>query len=277
MYFGKSIDSVVRLIYGMDMTQRHQRDKTSRKRLIGIVGACVIVVIVVLVISLSGRSSAVNFPDPNLEAAIREALNKPSGAIHASELAGLANLTASDSGIEYLSGLQYCTNLTELDLWHNQISDISPLGNLTNLTYLELGDNGISDISPLANLTNLMYLYLYSNEIGDIFSIGNLTNLKSLSLQYNQVDDISPLASLTGLTELDLWSNQISDITPLANLTDLTLLYLPRNQISDVSPLVDNEGLLGGAEVYLLGNPLSADSINIYIPQLRARGVTVNY
>jgi len=29
--------------------------------------------------------------------------------------------------------------------------------------------------------------------------------------------------------------------------------------------------------VVLLGNPLSPDSINIYIPQLEARGVTVYY
>jgi len=38
---------------------------------------------------------------------------------------------------------------------------------------------------------------------------------------------------------------------------------------------VDNEGLSEGDRVYLMGNPLSSDSINIYIPQLRARGVTV--
>jgi Leucine-rich repeat (LRR) protein len=261
----------------MDMTRRYQKGRTSRKKLMGIVAACITVVAVVLVISLSGRGAVVTFPDPNLETAIREALNKPSGALRVSELAGLANLTASDSGIEDLSGLQYCTNLTDLDLWHNQISDISPLGNLTKLTYLELGDNGISDISPLGNLTNLKYLYLYSNEIGDIISVANLTNLTSLSLQYNQVNDISPLAKLTNLIALDLWRNQISDISPLANLTSLTYLYLQRNQISDISPLLDNEGFLWGAEVYLSGNPLSSDSIGMYIPQLQARGVTVSY
>ncbi|HXZ29697.1 MAG TPA: leucine-rich repeat domain-containing protein, partial [Dehalococcoidia bacterium] len=166
-----SIDSVVRLIYGMDMARRHQRDRKSsksRKKLIGIVAACIIVAAVVLVISLSGHGSVVTFPDPKLETAIRRALNKPSGPIHPAELAGLANITAPESGIEDLSGLQYCTSLTTVDLWHNQISDISPLGNLTSLTYLDLGDNGISDISPLGNLTNLEHLYLYSNQVSDI-------------------------------------------------------------------------------------------------------------
>jgi len=40
---------------------------------------------------------------------------------------------------------------------------------------------------------------------------------------------------------------------------------------------VDNEGLSAGDEVYLSGNPLSSDSIDIYLAELRARGVTVNY
>jgi len=41
--------------------------------------------------------------------------------------------------------------------------------------------------------------------------------------------------------------------------------------------LVQNEGLGTGDEVALNENPLSPDSINIYIPQLEARGVTVDY
>jgi len=40
---------------------------------------------------------------------------------------------------------------------------------------------------------------------------------------------------------------------------------------------VENEGLGTGDRVYLFDNPLSDDSINIYIPQLEARGVTVTY
>ncbi len=40
---------------------------------------------------------------------------------------------------------------------------------------------------------------------------------------------------------------------------------------------MDNEGLSANDEVYLSGNPLSPDSVNIYIPELEARGVTVVY
>lgn len=65
------------------MARGHEKDRTSRKsnkRLVVIVVPCIIVVTVVLVLSLSGRGSVVTVSDPNLETAIREALNKPSPA-----------------------------------------------------------------------------------------------------------------------------------------------------------------------------------------------------
>jgi hypothetical protein len=50
-----------------------------------------------------------------------------------------------------------------------------------------------------------------------------------------------------------------------------------QNPISDISPLVDNPGLGEGDDVILVNNPLSEESINVYIPELEARGVTVEY
>jgi hypothetical protein len=41
--------------------------------------------------------------------------------------------------------------------------------------------------------------------------------------------------------------------------------------------LIENVGLSDGDSVYLIDNPLSAESINDYIPQLEERGVTVFY
>jgi hypothetical protein len=283
------------------------------------------------------------FPDPNLEAAIREAIGKPTGDIYASDLEGLSSLTAVYGNITDLTGLEYCTGLEDLNLRSNQISDISPLVNLSSLHWLNLPMNEITDISPLANLASLDWLDISMNEISDISSLANLTNLTILLLFYNQIGDISPLGNLTSLThlglthnpvsgisplvnltnlnalgltgyriedisgivdltkltgleltggqisdisalaacsnltELYLYTNQISDISPLASLTNLTKLWLKGNQISDISPLVQNVGLGTGDVVNLESNPLSSDSINIYIPQLEARGVTVYY
>jgi Leucine-rich repeat (LRR) protein len=56
---------------------------------------------------------------------------------------------------------------------------------------------------------------------------------------------------MTKLQELRIWNNKISDMSPLAGLTNLKTLWI------------------------LNGNPLSEESMNTYIPQLKARGVQV--
>jgi len=201
-----------------------------------------------------GEEEAVYFPDPNLEAVIREATGKATGPIYPSDLEGLTSLHADQRNISELTGLEHCTSLTDLYLWVNQISDISPLSNLTNLTLLDLHSNQISDISPLANLTNLTLLDLDDNQISDISPLANLTSLTGLGLSGNQISDISPLSNFTNLIHLTLGGNQISDILALANLTNLAYLYLHFNQISDISPLANLTNL---TYLHLDGNQIS--------------------
>jgi len=146
---------------------------------------------------------------------------------------------------------------------------------LEGLTSLAASGRNISDLTGLECATSLTSLILHSNQISDISPLANLTSLEQLGLGDNQISDLSPLTNLTNLTWLNIGDNPISDISPLANLTNLTQLWLCNNQISDVSPLVENEGFATGDYVCLKGNPLSQDSLKIYIPQLEARGVRV--
>jgi Leucine-rich repeat (LRR) protein len=225
------------------------------KRLVTVVTAVALIAGLVGCGGSTPAGEAVTFPDPNLEAAVREVLNKPQGDIYASELARLRGLHAGGRDIQDLTGLEYCTKLENVNLPYNQISDLSPLANLTSLLALNLAENQIRDLFPLADLTKL----------------------QALALTQNQIDSIAPVVNLTSLSRLYLYSNQISDVSPLANLTNLTSVGITTNQISDILPLVQNEGLGTGDSVYLADNPLNSDSINIYIPELEARGVTVQY
>lgn len=173
------------------------------------------------------------FPDSNLEAAVRETINKPEGSIYLSDLFPVTTLVAMGRGISDLTGLEYCVNLQAL----------------------MISDNNISDLSPLASLTNLL----------------------TINLDANNISDISPLAGLTNLEELGLVQNNISDLSSLASLTNLRYLDLSENNISDISLLVENSGLSAGDYVDLRKNPFSATSVDVYIPQLIARGVEVIY
>jgi hypothetical protein len=84
-------------------------------------------------------------------------------------------------------------------------------------------------------------------------------------------------SDLKGLTSFSASERNISDLTGLEHCINLTELDLRWNQISDISLLVQNEGLSEGDAIYLWGNPLSWDSVNLCIPELRGRGVTVVY
>jgi hypothetical protein len=84
-------------------------------------------------------------------------------------------------------------------------------------------------------------------------------------------------SDLKGLISFAASEKNIADLTGLEHCTNLTELDLRGNEISDISPLVQNEGFGEGDAIYLQGNPLSWESVNIYIPELRGRGVTVVY
>ena len=171
-------------------------------------------------------SPLVEVPDPNLRAAVREALNLPHGVpLTQASMRQLTTLSAGDRQIESLTGLEYATNLTFLHLRRNRIEDISPLGNLMQLTELNLSKNSIVNVSPLENLIQLTKLYLEENRIVDVRPLKNLIQLTELYLRRNRIVDVRPLARLIKLESLDLLLNPITDYSSLNGLTLTNFLY----------------------------------------------------
>ena len=172
----------------------------------------------------------------------------------ATEELDLITYDNDENEIKNLQGIQFFTNLVELDALGNQISDINVLSSLTNLKWLNLGDNQISDISALSSLTNLTGLGLHDNQISDISALSSLTNLAGLTLHDNQISDISALSGMTKMEGLDLCNNQISSISALSGMTKLDSLYLYNNQISDIRAL---SALTNLTALGLTGNQIS--------------------
>ena len=227
-----------------------------------------------IVLGSAAFAQVVDIPDPNLRAAVREALNiahRPEVKLDASILRrDLRHLDAGHRGISDLTGLQHATSLASLRLHHNDISDLRALTPLVNLTSLRLHDNKINDLRPLANLTTLTTLLLDRNNITDINPLANLTQLTMLVLDDNDITDIMPLAKLTTLNTLLLANNNIADVTPLVNLVNLTRLVLQNNSITDISPL---ENLTNLEYLDTHNNPIfDPDSplVDIPDPNLRA-------
>ena len=74
----------------------------------------------------STQTDAIEFADANLEAAVREALDRPSGPLTAADLAALTVLDASDRGIESLAGLEHATALQDLALRRHVGNFVAP-------------------------------------------------------------------------------------------------------------------------------------------------------
>ena len=82
----------------------------------------------------------VYIPDANLGSAIRDALGKSRFApITTTDMASLTTLNASNRNIRDLTGLEFATNLTELDLIDNPLSSLS-----LNTHILALQERGVS-------------------------------------------------------------------------------------------------------------------------------------
>ncbi len=207
------------------------------------------------IVTVQRPSTVVTFSDANFEALIRVTLNKQGGDITDLDLENVTALNGDGWNISDISGIEYCINLQNIDLRDNRIIDISALSGLMQLQTLTLLNNQIVDINPLSGLMNL----------------------KVLGLVGNQIIDIGPLSGLTNLNLLYLDNNQIINIILLSTLINLKELGLADNQIIDIYPLISNVGIDSGDTVYLINNPLSDTSINTYIPELEARGVTVYY
>ena len=186
--------------------------------------------------------ASVHIPDPNLRAALEEALSKAAGdEITVEDMESLTEFQAEGLGIKDIVGLEYAINLRVLQIRGNMISDISLVSSLSNLSLLRIADNNISDISAIAGLTNISSLEIYANEITDISPLTGLTNVAWLSMYGNPVTDLSPLANLKRMDAMRVSVEEPGDLSPLAELTNLRVLYYwgSGNPVPDLKPLID--------------------------------------
>jgi len=199
----------------------------------------------------------IDFPNKNIEGAVRDAIGKPEGPIQPADLKGLTRLEADDDGFDYmdrrgvrsLSGLQYCTDLTFLSIYpgmdscESWFTDIWPLAELTNLSELHLGLASVISLEPLSDLTNLEVLDVYITHhywLNDLNFLRKMSKLRELYLVigFGEGTSLDALSGMTSLEVLDLRSRSyIADITPLAGLENLRVLRFPDNLLQDITPL----------------------------------------
>lgn len=183
---------------------------------------------------------AVQFPDKNLEAALRHyILDKREGTAELTDddLKKIFVFEAKGKGIKDLTGLEKCPNIALINLAKNEVENIAAIKDLKNIQSLDLSNNKIADITPLAGLTGLQYIELSNNQVKDIAPLKELKKLSALYMANNQIADLTPLAEIVKLSSLDVAGNKVADLKPLENVNSLSLLKLSGNEIVDLAPL----------------------------------------
>ena len=123
---------------------------------------------------------------------------------------------------------KYCKHLRALDLGHNNLIDLTPIGTLSELQVLIIADQpNLVDISPLAQLSNLMYLEMF---------------------MCYQVEDFTPLSSLTKMQYINISKDRkCTDCSFLESMPDLKMAWLRDTGITKdmVADFPDVEFLIG--------------------------------
>ena len=176
-------------------------------------------------------------------------------------------LSGKGLGNSDLAALCRLTELQNLSISNNAITDITPVSALTGLSTLQLSDNRVANLSPLSSLTNLKTLYLDGNPIRDLTPLYQLSGLRTLSMkgitftgdELDALKEALPNCNVfsdagtekadeitlggktfsTDVKSLSLGGLGLTDISALRDCTELTTLDLRNNRIKDLSPLVD--------------------------------------
>ena len=178
-------------------------------------------------------TQTVTIADANLRAVIEDSLGKARGApITRSEMATLSCLEGTNSNIRTLTGLEYAINLLLLDLGDaggdgtavnsNAVSSLSPLRGLNHLIVLDLWGNNVSDLSPLVANTGLGRgdaIQLRNNPLSATARLSHLSTLQDRGVTvYFDEATLSAFPATLTLTEENLNGQQV-EVTLSAGYT----------------------------------------------------------
>jgi len=124
-------------------------------------------------------------------------------------------------------------NIRFLNIWGNQISDISILSTFPSLEKINLNSNQIEDLSAFKNLTNIRDLSLKDNKIQDFTQIEYLKNNKKLE---------KLILSNNPICNSQNYKQKIFEILPqIKELDNINIKNIKLNENKFNSPIVSNK------------------------------------
>lgn len=181
---------------------------------------------------------------------VQEKLQK--NDITEADILSVTELNLSRKNLTDVSDLERFTNLVNLDLVENCLTDLSPLSELKKLRVLKagndpflsdedrakrLGINRFADYSFLENLTNLVDVDFTATGDDNIEYARYLPNVEEFRAYCNPIRDISPLIHCKKLHQSYFYDCPITDIRVYRELPDVFGIAVNCTGVSDLTPL----------------------------------------
>jgi internalin A len=215
--------------------------------------------------------------DPRLLMNLGQACEKPIADLTVVDLLMLTNLFVDNADVTSFAAWPSVSNLRELFLYGNVITNLSFVTNLVHLRTLVLRNTLVSDLLPIGTLSGLVDLEVAGNSLAGMDGmLTTLTNLVSLSLMDNIVSNMCSLGSAAGITSLQLNGNRLTDISCLSGFTNLKYLDLQQNMLTDISVLT-NLALLSTVDLRYDLLDTNSSAVMGVIASLTNRGAMVEY
>jgi formylglycine-generating enzyme required for sulfatase activity len=226
---------------------------------------CLLLTLIMQGSTAPARAQEIAIPDPGLNAAVREILQKPSGPLTEQDLLSLTYLDAHHRNISTVDGLEAARNLTVLFLNSNLLTNFALPSGLTNLIVLDLSLNQLTNVSLPGGLTNLTTLVIEGNPLPSLLVPPDLTRLAYLDLDNNQLSRFEIPPTLNRLVFVDLGFNALTHFSLPDGLTNLNTLAIAGNSLTSFSAPTGLVALarLDLSQNQLAGIALSADMTNL--------------
>ncbi len=150
------------------------------------------------------------------------------------------NFDISDLSIKNLSGMQYLTSLSILNLNNNPLTGTNKLANLSGLKIVKMyaSNCGLidSDLIVFQQLIELEEIDLSYNGITSLLNGSNsyfYRKIKKISLNnQTNLSDISGIEKMPILVEVNIENNKIAIFSPLLGLSNLKYAYVGNNIVA---------------------------------------------
>ena len=104
----------------------------------------------------------VEIPDQALKSRLLARFDKnQDGELSKSEMSQIEYFDAYNAGITDLTGLEYATEISSLEVPYNEIKDLAPISKLPNLQYLNVKENQITKVPDFTETNLLLYDFVW--------------------------------------------------------------------------------------------------------------------